>query len=235
MTADEATQESLARVFAEDPVSAALAKLVRSLAPGDRLPAERDLAAQLNVSRTALRDRLGVLEGLGMLRRRTGSGTYVETLRPDSLALALNLAISSSHLPISHLESVRIALERQAALEAAQRADPVLIAHMRRAVDTMARTDDHQVMIEADRTFHQALLRAAGNPALTFFADALADVLAQDLEDRSRRFDACVSTISKQVLVERHLAIHDAITTGDSATAMRALDDHFNTLPPAVS
>jgi DNA-binding FadR family transcriptional regulator len=235
MTADEAVQESLAQVFAEDPVSAALAKLVRSLTPGDRLPAERDLAAQLNVSRTALRDRLGVLEGLGMLRRRTGSGTYVETLKPDTLALALNLAISSSHLPLSYLESVRIGLERQAAHEAAKRADPVLIAYMRRAIDTMATTDDHSQILAADRTFHQALLRAAGNPALTFFADALADVLAQDLEDRSGRFDAHVSAVSKQVLVDRHLAIHDAVTSGDSALAMQSVDDHFDTLPPAAS
>lgn len=235
MTTDEATQESLAQVFAEDPVSAALAKLVRGLSPGDRLPPERDLAAQLNISRTALRDRLGVLEGLGMLRRRTGSGTYVEALKPDALALALNLAISSSHLPISHLESVRIALERQAAQEAAQRADPVLIAYMRRAVDTMAATDDRDEILAADRTFHQSLLRAAGNPALTFFADALSDVLAQDLEDRSERFDACGSDVSKQVLVDRHLAIHDAITSGNAAEAMRSVDDHFNALPPTLS
>jgi DNA-binding FadR family transcriptional regulator len=65
------------------------------------------------------------------VRRRTGSGTYVDELRPDSLALALNLGISSSHLSLSSLESVRIALERQAAKEASRPADPVLIAYMR--------------------------------------------------------------------------------------------------------
>jgi DNA-binding FadR family transcriptional regulator len=235
MTTNEATHESMAQVFADDPTSSALAKLVRDLAPGDRLPPERDLAAQLRVSRSALRDRLGVLEGLGMLRRRTGSGTYVETLKPDSLAFALNLAISSSHLPISHLESVRVALERQAAREAAQRADPVLIAYMHRAVDAMAATDEMPEILAADQTFHQALLRAAGNPALTFFADALTDVLAQDLERRSELYDACVSELSKQVLVDRHRAIHEAITSRNPEAAMQAVDDHFNTLPPAVS
>lgn len=102
---------------------------------------------------------------------------------------------------------------------------------MRRAVDTMAATDHLGEILAADRTFHQALLRAAGNPALTFFADALADVLAQDLADRSERFDACLSAVSKQVLVDRHLAIHDAITTGDRTAAMQSVDDHFNALP----
>lgn len=235
MSTSRPDQDSLAQVFADDPTTAALARLVRGLAPGDRLPAERDLAIQLNVSRTALRPRLGILEGLGMLRRRTGSGTYVEALKPDTLALALNLAISSSDLPVSHLESVRIALERQAANEATRKADPVLIAYMRQAVDTIAATDDPGELLAADRTFHQALLRAAGNPALTFFADALADVLTQDLEERSERFDAFVSEVSKKVLVERHAAIYEAIMSGDAAAAMRAVDEHFDELPPAIS
>lgn len=231
MTTDSGTP-SLADVFADDPVSAALARLISALSPGDRLPAERDLATQLDVSRTALRDRLGVLEGLGVLRRRTGSGTFVEQLKPDALAVALNLAIGSSHLPLSSLESVRIALERQAAGEAAIRSDPVLIAYMRRAVDTMESTTSRAEVIEADRAFHQSLLRAAGNPALTFFADALSSVLTEDLQDRSDRLGAAVSAAPSQALmVAHHAAIHEAIEGGDPRRARDAVDEHFNALP----
>lgn len=232
MTTDDHGAQSLAAVFADDPVSAALARLISKLAPGDRLPAERDLAAKLDVSRTALRDRLGVLEGLGVLRRRTGSGTFVEQLKPDALAVALNLAISSSHLPLSSLESVRIALERQAATEAAVRADPVLIAYMKRAVDTMAATTSLPDTMDADRAFHQSLLRAAGNPALTFFADALASVLRDDVRDRNERLGAAVPTLPSQALmVARHVAIYEAIENGDPCRARDAVDEHFNALP----
>jgi GntR family transcriptional regulator, transcriptional repressor for pyruvate dehydrogenase complex len=232
VTLDDSEVRSLASVFSTDPVSAALAKIIRGLRPGDRLPSERDLSTQLDVSRTALRDRLGVLEGLGVLTRRTGSGTFVETLKPDALAVALNLAISSSHIPLASLESVRIALERQAAHEAATRSDPVLIGYMARAVDTMERTNVRSEVIEADRAFHQSLLRAAGNPALTFFADALADVLAEDLADRSARLnDARLPTSIQTLMVDHHRSIQSAILAGDSAAAMRAVDDHFNALP----
>lgn len=232
MATGQDEQDLLSNVFANDPASAELARLIRGMSAGERLPSERELATQLNVSRTALRDRLGVLEGLGLLRRRTGSGTYVDTLKPDSLALALSLAISSSHLPLANLESVRVGLERQAAHEAALHADPVLTAYMRRAVDTMATTDDRVEILNADRAFHQSLLRAANNPALTFFADALSDVLAQDLENRSDRLaEADLGVPPRKLLVEKHLAIHDAILNRDPDAAMRAVDDHFNALP----
>ncbi|KRF16859.1 FadR/GntR family transcriptional regulator [Nocardioides sp. Soil796] len=232
---DARPDDSLATVFAADPVSESLAKMIRALEPGARLPSERELATQLGVSRTLLRDRLGILEGLGMLRRRTGSGTYVEALKPDALALALNLAISSSHLPLGDLESVRIGLERQAAAESAQRAQPVLLGYMRQAVQTMRETTERQAVLEADRMFHQCLLRAAGNPALTFFADALADVLNQDLDERSHRLrDSTSESPSQALLVERHLAICEAIESGDPKLAMEAVDNHFNALPSAV-
>jgi len=222
---------ALSELFADDPVSASLARLIQQMRPGERLPSERDLAVQLDVSRTALRDRLGMLEGLGVLRRRAGAGTYVETLRPDALSVALNLAISSSHLPLESLESVRIALERQAAAEAARRADPVLIAYMKRAIDTMAATEQRADVLAADRAFHQSLLRAAGNPSLTFFADALSSVLTQDLAERSERLRAePLSTSRQALLVDHHTRIYDAIMAGDPEAAMRAVDGHFDAI-----
>lgn len=223
---------SMAQVFADDPVSSRLASIIHDLEPGERLPSERILAEQLRVSRNALRDRIGVLEGLGVLARRKGSGTYVESLKPDSLAFALNLAIGSSHLPLSSLESVRIALERQAAAEATEVADPVLIAYMRSALNAMASTDDPAEILHADRAFHQSLLRAAGNPALNFFADALASVLIQGLKDRSER---SVARVPKSVLIEKHEEIYDAIIAGHKEAAMRAVDEHFTALPRQAS
>ena len=95
-------------LFVDDAISKDLADVLRQVGTGGRLPAERDLALQLKVSRTALRDRLGMLEGLGVLRRRPGSGTYVQKLHPRGLTVALSLGISSSDIPLESLESVRI-------------------------------------------------------------------------------------------------------------------------------
>lgn len=230
MATSETPPDTFAQSFAEDALSTALSQLIRRLAPGDRLPAERDLAVRLGVSRTALRDRLGVLEGLGMLRRRTGSGTYVSALRPATVGLALNLAISSSQIPLNHLESVRIALERQAAAEAARHREPA-VAELVRSVEEMSTAPDLTGILRADQDFHRALLRASQNPSLEFFADALSGLLAEDLTARARRFDASSSTAARELLVGRHAAIHEAIGRGDPLEAMRTVDRHFDALP----
>lgn len=232
MTDTSYTEDQLAPAhFSQDRVVLVLAKLLRSMKPGDKLPTERDLAAQLDVSRSALRDRLSILEGLGVLQRRAGSGTYVQEFDSTTVAAALNLGISSTRLPVENLESVRIALERQAAIEAARSADPVLVAYMQRALRGLKVADTVEQRVEADRSFHQALLRAAANPALTFFADAIAGVLNENLSARFEEALHLNPPIDSVEFFEAHQRIYDAITGENSEAAARAVDEHFKKLP----
>lgn len=216
-----------AELFADDAVSAAVAQLVGELGTGARLPSERELAAKLKVSRNALRDRLSLLEALGVLERRSGSGTYVQQLQPRSLTLALNIGISASHLPIEALGSVRVALERQAAKEAARVAEPVPIAYMRKAIKTMAESDEADVVLQADLLFHQSLLRAAENPALLFFADALTGVFARDLTARGHKIESVLSGGTEK-MVDVHMDVYESVLSGDEQAAMAAVDRHFD-------
>lgn len=217
--------------FDDDPVSIALTNRIKNMKPGDRLPSERDLATELGVSRTALRDRLAVLVGLGSLERQIGSGTYVAELRPQTLALALSLGLSSANLPIQALESVRIALERQGAIEASAAPDAALMDYMQEALDVMAVATTSQEMHKADRDFHQAMLRVSGNPALIFFADVLADTLSQSMAERSERLRATNTEESmRNLFVQLHTPIYEAIMAGDAERAVRAVEEHFAVL-----
>ncbi|CAN5366800.1 FadR/GntR family transcriptional regulator [soil metagenome] len=232
MTDTSFTEDQLAPAhFSQDRVVLVLAKLLRSMKPGDKLPTERDLAATLDVSRSALRDRLSILEGLGVLQRRAGSGTYVQEFDSTTVAAALNLGISSTRLPVENLESVRIALERQAAIEAARSADPVLVAYMQRALRALRAAETVEQRVEADRSFHQALLRAAANPALTFFADAISGVLNENLSTRFEEVQHLSPPMDSAEFLEAHERIYDAITSENSEAAARAVDEHFMKLP----
>ncbi|GAA4986598.1 FadR/GntR family transcriptional regulator [Nonomuraea thailandensis] len=212
-------------MIAVDPVSDALSGLIRELGEGARLPPERELAERLGVSRTALRDRLRLLDAFGVLSRRQGSGTYVQRLDPQGLETALDLALSASHLTIESLHSVRVALERQAAREAARRGDPVAIAHVGKALAEMEAAADAEGIDRADFAFHQALLHATGNPALTFFADAMTGVLFRAVRQRRDRLKT--HPRDKEVSVAAHRPLYEALLAGDADAAGQASDDHF--------
>ncbi|MEV0996056.1 FCD domain-containing protein [Nonomuraea sp. NPDC050202] len=212
-------------VITVDPVSAALSGLIRELGEGARLPPERELAERLGVSRTALRDRLRLLDAFGVLSRRQGSGTYVQRLDPQGLETALDLALSASHLTIESLHSVRVALERQAAREAARRGDPVAIAHVGKALADMEAAAGAEDIDHADFAFHQALLHATGNPALTFFADAMTGVLFRAVRQRRDRLKT--HPRDKEVSVAAHRPLYEALLAGDADAAGQASDDHF--------
>ncbi|MEV4178619.1 FCD domain-containing protein [Nonomuraea sp. NPDC049709] len=215
--------------MAADPVSDALSDalsgLIRELGEGARLPPERELAERLGVSRTALRDRLRLLEGFGVLSRRQGSGTYVQRLAPHGLEFALDLALSASHLSIESLHSVRVALERQAAREAARKGDPVAIAHVGKALADMEAAATADDIDRADFAFHQALLHATGNAALTFFADAMTGVLFRAVRQRRDRLKN--HPRDKEVSVAAHRPLYEALLARDEDAAGRASDDHF--------
>src|SRR4030095_16398729 len=101
---------------------AALAKYVTSagVLPGGRLPPERVLAEQLEVSRATVREALKQWEGLGIVEMRKGSGTYLKrTISPDSVHVPLIVA-GSDIASLLHALEVRRALEGEAAAICAQ-------------------------------------------------------------------------------------------------------------------
>ena len=222
------TEDLLVADFFDDPLTGALAQQVLAMKPGQRLPSEREQAQELGVSRTALRDRLGRLESMGVLERRTGAGTFVRGLRPESVSESLLLGLVASKMTVSSLRSVRFALERQAAYEASKRVDHVEVAQMAVAVDRMDSSEDTSELYEADLAFHNALFAASGSPALIFFADVLHGVLSRTLQHLALADD-------RERMRVLHRAILEAVAARDTEASMLAIDDHFVWLEELVA
>ncbi len=218
----------LSRAISEDPVSERLSEIIRQVGLNGKIPSERDLTKLLQVSRTAIRDRLQTLMSVGVLQRVPGSGTYVRQLSPVGLGFSISLGLSLSQMSLESLTSVRQALERQAAIEAATDADPVLVAYMGEALRTIKRAgdgDEVDEVDEADFGFHVTLLRAARNPALSFFAEALADVLRE--AQHHGRAEMRRLPGDRDTMVDIHRVIYDAVLAGDPVRAAAAVDYHF--------
>src|ERR1700681_4306785 len=139
-----------------------------SWGPGDRLPKESELAAQLGLSRNSLREAVRALSQLRVLEVRQGDGTYVSSLEPDLLLESTGFV---SHLLLGdtavELYEVRRILEASAAALAAARIDERGKEELRRRLDGMTDADSVEDLVEADVAFHAVIAKATGNAVLT--------------------------------------------------------------------
>lgn len=195
--------------------------VAQELEPGDRLPPERDLAQQLGVSRTSVRQGLTLLRVTGLIEVRHGHGIHLARRVGDVVApISAEVALSNPDLPA--LGEVRNALEAQAArLAAARRTDDDL-ARMRAAIAALqAAIDADADGAEADFAFHDAVVRAAHNQVLQDTLANLAGPSRQIAAASIRRLGQPPRSLSD------HEAIVAAIEAGDAAEATRLMFEHL--------
>jgi GntR family transcriptional regulator, transcriptional repressor for pyruvate dehydrogenase complex len=150
-----------------------------ALKPGDQLPAERELAQQFGVSRTAVREAVKALREKGLVEAYPGRGTFIINGTPPSIRQSLDRMIRADHHDgTAHLVEVREILEPEIAALAASHADEEAIASMREAIAVMdAAKNDPEAFIEADLDFHLVLAEAASNPLILSLIDSIVAVL----------------------------------------------------------
>src|SRR5438132_6793275 len=154
---------------------------------GDQLPAERELAEQFGVSRTAVREAVKALREKGLVEAFSGRGTFVTDGTSQAMRQSLDLVVKIGQPEGStHLAEVRAILEPEIAALAATRAQESDLATMREAVTVMDRAgQDPDSYIEADLDFHLALAEAAANPLILSLIDSIVGLLR---EQRMRIF-----------------------------------------------
>ena len=195
----------------------------RHLAPGDRLPAERDLAATMGVSRSSLREALRALTVLGVTEMRHGTGTYVSSLEPELLVRPLSFVLSLSEQASDQLfEARRVVEPAMAALAAERIADEALErldGCVSRGRDCIG---DAEAFMETDLELHDAIRLAADNAILGRFMESIAALgLASRRRTGSRR------AVQEQT-VKDHRAIVKALRAHEPEAASKAMLRHLN-------
>ena len=136
--------------------------------PGSRLPGERELAEQFNVSRVTIREAEIVLQALGFIKIKTGSGVYV-------LDPAHREAEVLPNVSAFELTEARLLFESEAAALAARNIDDETMDHLEDLIETMASDDPQgeEASHEADKEFHLAIAAASGNAAVQYVVETL--------------------------------------------------------------
>jgi GntR family transcriptional repressor for pyruvate dehydrogenase complex len=210
----------------------ALLDRIRSgaLVPGALLPSERELAAQIGVSRGTLREAIRILDYTGVLDVRTRAGTYVaDGALSKRIELRTNAAVLGEESPLDIMVARR-ALEPVSARYAALNRHVRDLRVMKDSIREQGRLiEAGQDPDEVDRAFHIAVAIASRNPLLHMLFTRVADVMKQpmwrELKQRTRsRGD------HQELYLRQHKVIAAAIEKGDSSAAAAAMTDHLDTV-----
>ncbi|HHU89485.1 MAG TPA: FadR family transcriptional regulator [Clostridiaceae bacterium] len=193
-----------------------------SLKPGDKLPTERDLAVQLNVSRTAIREALRSLEMMGFIESKVGEGTFVKEITLNNVIDPFSSILSKDKKLVAELIEVRILLESEIARLAAARINDDKAAEIERCLDLMAREiAEGGIGIKGDNQFHNALAKAAENTAMSKILNMCGDLL------NSSREVALKSMKDTRIGLKHHRDIFEAVKAGDEKKASELMRNHL--------
>lgn len=190
-----------------------------SYAVGDKMPAERDLAVRMGVSRPVVREALLALEVLGLIEVRIGAGTFVVRLPGESDAPQFTIS------PFELLEA-RLLFEGEAAALAALHITDEEIAELEGLVEAIQQQNEHGLAEEnADMAFHMTIARATRNLAVEKTVESL--WLQRWSSPECSLLLEHARTANILPVVEEHSAVVEALRTRDPKAARAAMRAHL--------
>lgn len=192
--------------------------------PGSRLPGERELAERFQVSRVTVREAEIVLQALGYLKIKTGSGVYI-------LDRAEQTGQGLPEVSAFELTEARLLFESEAAALAARNITEETVAQLNELIEKMSSEDpqDREASEQADREFHLAIAEASGNAAVQHTVETLWRMREELPEVREVHAAIC----SDEAAVDRcaeHMEVLKALQNRDSAAARNTMQAHFKIL-----
>ncbi|MEP4095996.1 MAG: FCD domain-containing protein [Marinomonas sp.] len=206
------------------------------LHPGERLPAERELAERLHVSRPSLRDAIGILQEQGLLATKAGAGVYVADVLGSAFSPALVQLFARHDEAVFDYLSFRRDMEGLAAERAAQVASETdlkvvqaLFAKMEVAHKKRNQDDEAQL----DAKFHMSIIEASHNVVMLHMMRSMYQLLREGVfYNRGIMFK---QRTSRGDLLEQHRAINAALQDRDPEAARKAVIDHLEYVEQSLS
>jgi GntR family transcriptional repressor for pyruvate dehydrogenase complex len=193
------------------------------LKPGDKIPAEREFARSLHVSRASLRTGLGYMAAMGVVKVRRGVGTFVAEGPPEIGNASLGLMSVLHGFQSWQLFEARLTLESKLAALAAERGKR---EHHLALADEVAEmfatmTNPSEYLIH-DVLFHRIISQASGNPILA----ALMETITAALYETRRKTVERARDLRESA--EMHRAIYRAICARNSLDARKLMEQHLS-------
>lgn len=219
-----------------DKITERIKKLIedQDLGQGDRIPSERQLAEQFNVSRSPVREAIRSLNSQGLLITKPGGGTYVQTAPvawpAQSIGSLTTLLNEDPHYRYDVLET-RHALESSTAWHAALRATKKDKQKIKACFDIMIshqQQGDADLSARSDAQFHLAIAEASHNIVLVQIMRGLFELVFSTVKENRQIMFSFDNEARLKELTKQHESVMQAIFDGDPQSAQRIMNQHID-------
>lgn len=193
---------------------------------GDKLPTERELAEQLQVSRTSVREALRALEVIGLIESRQGAGNYIRESFNGSLFEPLSTLFILDNGKAEDILEFRELLELQTVVLASERIDSEEAEEMKSILAALKASQDEEESILLDKKFHYYIAKASKNILILNILEVISQLIDEFIRDSRNKIYKAQKTWSN--LNIHHEKILEALINGDSHQAFSAMKGHFD-------
>lgn len=205
------------------------------LRPGERLPAERELAERLNVSRPSLREAIAQLQSDGLLTAKPGAGVFVADVLGSAFAPALTQLFARHDEAVFDYLSFRRDMEGLAAERAARLGsdtDLKVVATVFEKMEAATAKRNAEDEARLDAQFHMAIIEASHNVIMLHMMRSMYELLREGVfYNRQIMFK---QRTTREILLDQHRAIRDALLNRDPQAAREAVTAHLDYVEDAL-
>jgi len=195
---------------------------------GDPLPPEAQLAQDLGVGRSSIREAVKSLQSLGIVEARSGTGIYVREYNLDPVLESLSYGIRFNSNTLAEFTQIRIWIEAAIVEEAVKQISNKEIAQLEMIIESWKeRVQAGEPDSDLDEQFHRTLYQTLHNSTLIKFIDVFW-IAFKNLDTKA------IQTSDPVVELEPHQALLEAVKARDAALTRQRLVQHFNPLQERI-
>lgn len=192
---------------------------------GDKLPTERAMAEDLNVSRASIREAIRSLEVIGLIESRQGAGNYIKKDFSEILLEPLSMMFMLQQGSAIDIYELREVLELSTIMVSAKRISEEELEKLKELIDKFKSSEIEANNVMIDKEFHYTIVKAANNPLITNLLNVVSQLIDKFITDS--RKNILESSENKEKLLELHERIYLALEERDDYKAYTALKEHF--------
>lgn len=191
---------------------------------GSRIPSERELTERLGISRNSVREALRMLEHMGFLECRQGSGNYMVVNAEQSFTRIFDMLFLLKQVSREEICSFRCNLDKALCFSLIEAGDTVDLSLAEKALEEERQAQTMEEQIEADRAFHFSLIEATQNQMWSCISNAVVDVYRNCIDASIRHADDSL----KAKFQELHERILESIKKRDKVSCEKWIDLHYH-------